>query len=182
MADPGVPDVETAEVAPYPTFAGGTPRIVYAVTTPRVAWWFLRGQLTYLRECGGEVHLVSSPDPMLEATAEREAVEAHAVEIDREIAPLKDLRALVTLWRLFRRIRPDIVNASTPKAGLLAGLAARLSGVPGRVYVLRGLRMETTTGVLRWICGPPSAWRAPGRAAWCACRRASATAPWSCGW
>jgi len=150
-ADPGVPAVEAAEAAPHPTFEGGRPRIVYAVTTPRVAWWFLRGQLAYLRESGADVHLVSSPESQLEPTAEREAVTAHAVKMDREIAPLKDLRALVALWRLFRRLRPDIVNASTPKAGLLAGLAAKLSGVRGRVYLLRGLRMETTTGLLRWI-------------------------------
>ena len=82
-ADPAAPPVEAAEAAPHPTFAGGTPRIVYAVTTPRVAWWFLRGQLAYLRESGAEVHLVSSPESQLQPTAEREAVTAHAVKMDR---------------------------------------------------------------------------------------------------
>lgn len=136
---------------PQRRFTRGTPRIVYVVTTPRVAWWFLRGQLAYLREQGAEVHLVSSPDAQLDASAAREKVVPHAVAMHREIAPLNDLVALARLWLLFLRLRPDIVNVSTPKAGLLAGVAALLSGVRSRVYVLRGLRMETSTGARRRV-------------------------------
>lgn len=153
-----------APAAPPRAFRRGAPRIVYAVTTPRVAWWFLRGQLAYLRERGAEVHLVASPEPSLRDSAEREGVTPHPLAMDREIAPRSDLRALVALWRLLRRLRPDIVNASTPKAGLLAALAARLAGVPQRVYVLRGLRLETTRGVLRRVL-----WLAE----WLACRSAT---------
>jgi glycosyltransferase involved in cell wall biosynthesis len=39
-----------------------------------------------------------------------------------------------------------MVEFSTPKAGLLGTLAARLCGVPRRIYMLRGLKLETTTG------------------------------------
>jgi glycosyltransferase involved in cell wall biosynthesis len=69
----------------------------------------------------------------------------------REIDIAADLRALVALWRLMRHWRPDIVNASTPKAGLLGMLAARAAAVPIRVYVLRGLRLETATHRARAI-------------------------------
>lgn len=40
---------------------------------------------------------------------------------------------------------------STPKAGLLGNLAARFCGVPVRVYLLRGLRLETSTGLKRLL-------------------------------
>ncbi len=53
--------------------------------------------------------------------------------------------------RLFRRLEPDLVEAGTPKAGLLGLLAARLVGVPARVYVLRGLRLETAGGPKRLL-------------------------------
>jgi hypothetical protein len=64
----------------------------------------------------------------------------------REPSPLADLRALWATIRLIRRLRPAIVNASTPKAGLLGMLAAWLCRVPVRVYVVRGFRFETATG------------------------------------
>ena len=66
--------------------------------------------------------------------------------MEREIAPLRDLRTLWKLWRLARRVRPAITNVSAPKAGLLGGLAAWLARVPCRVYTLRGLRLETASG------------------------------------
>jgi glycosyltransferase involved in cell wall biosynthesis len=48
-------------------------------------------------------------------------------------------------------LRPGLTEFSTPKAGLLGNLAALLAGVPVRIYLLRGLRMETATGVRRWV-------------------------------
>ena len=69
----------------------------------------------------------------------------------RGIAPLADLVALLRLWRLIGRRRPDLVEFSTPKAGLLGTVAAWLRGVPRRVYMLRGLKLETSTGFKRRI-------------------------------
>jgi len=67
----------------------------------------------------------------------------------REISPLSDVATLWRLIRMLRKLRPAIVNAGTPKAGLLGMLASRVAGVPVRVYCLRGLRLETTEGVKR---------------------------------
>jgi glycosyltransferase involved in cell wall biosynthesis len=64
----------------------------------------------------------------------------------REPSPIADLRVLGATIGLIRRVRPAIVNASTPKAGLLGMLAARVCRVPVRVYVVRGLRFETAAG------------------------------------
>ncbi len=71
--------------------------------------------------------------------------------MQRSIAPLADLVALFRLWRLIGKCRPDLVEFSTPKAGLLGTLAAWLRSVPRRVYMLRGLKLEATTGIKRRV-------------------------------
>ena len=83
--------------------------------------------------------------------AASDGVEAIAVPMEREMAPLSDVVSLWRLWRLMRRLRPDICHVGTPKAGLLGGLAALLAGVPQRFYTLHGLRLETAAGLKRVI-------------------------------
>ena len=71
-------------------------------------------------------------------------VTAFQVPIVRNISPLADVRALVSLYRLCRRQRFDAVHSVTPKAGLLAMLASRMmdlietlaGGVLGAVVTL----------------------------------------------
>jgi glycosyltransferase involved in cell wall biosynthesis len=48
----------------------------------------------------------------------------------REVRPIKDVRALFNLWRLFRQERPQIVHTHSAKAGIIGRWAARLAGVP----------------------------------------------------
>jgi glycosyltransferase involved in cell wall biosynthesis len=57
--------------------------------------------------------------------------------------------ALWQLWRFFRRSRFDAVHSVTPKAGLLAGIAARLAGVPVRIHWFTGQVWVTRTGFMR---------------------------------
>jgi glycosyltransferase involved in cell wall biosynthesis len=57
------------------------------------------------------------------------------------------------MYRALARVRPDIISAGSPKAALLGLVSAVLLRVPVRVYVLRGLRLETVRGPLRWILG-----------------------------
>jgi glycosyltransferase involved in cell wall biosynthesis len=56
----------------------------------------------------------------------------------RAVRPLADLRALWSLWRLFRRERPTVVHTHTAKAGTLGRIAAILAGVPVRIHTFHG--------------------------------------------
>jgi glycosyltransferase involved in cell wall biosynthesis len=58
--------------------------------------------------------------------------------LTREVNPVKDIRTLWNLVRLFRRERPDIVHTHTSKAGILGRLAAWVAGVPIVIHTPHG--------------------------------------------
>ncbi len=123
------------------------PFIVYAVTSPMTADFLLRGQLRYMVEAGWLVVLVCSPGSQLFEVAEREGIEIAEVPMRRQPAPLRDLVAVVRLYFLFRKLRPDLISYGTPKAALLCGIASWFARVPARIYLLRGLRCEGAAGL-----------------------------------
>ena len=111
----------------------------------------LGARLRVLRRAGFRVVLVCSPGPLVDSTAASVGVERSAIPMRRTIDPVGDLLALLRLWLLLGRCKPDVVEFGTPKAGLLGMLAAWLRGVPRRVYMLRGLKLERSNGLKRWI-------------------------------
>jgi len=133
-----------------PSRISHSPHIVVGITSPQTCL-VLGGRLRTLREAGFRVTLVSSPGTLLTRTASREGVESVAIPMRRKMAPVSDLLSLLRLCRLLWRLKPEMTEFSTPKAGLLGSVAAMLCGVPSRVYFLRGLKLETSTGVKRHI-------------------------------
>jgi glycosyltransferase involved in cell wall biosynthesis len=129
------------------TAASGSARAGRAVivlsTTVPVTLRFLSGQARRLREEGFEVVLLSSPGRELDSMAAREGASVVAVPMKRRPSPISDVCALVRQIIAFRRLRPSIVSASTPKAGLLGMIAAAYIGVPVRHYLVRGLPLAT---------------------------------------
>lgn len=97
----------------------------------------LRSQIDYLRSIGLDVHIACSPDAT--AVALKQAgYTIQPVHIDREIAPIKNLRSLVHLMQLMRRENYDLVHGHTPIAAVLGRIAAKLAGVPRIVYTAHG--------------------------------------------
>lgn len=123
-----------------------TRRIVLGVTIDD-SLQFLKGFPDALVCAGWEVHVVCSPGWRSEALRGKPSIVVHALEMDRDPRPVRDLRALMAWRRLIRKIRPDVVYVGTPKAGLLGIIASAISLVPKRVYLLRGLRLETARGM-----------------------------------
>jgi len=99
-----------------------------------------------------EVGVLSSPGEELAMLDKYgDAVKRLEVPMERHISPLRDLRSLWRLVRVFRRERPDMVHSMTPKAGLLCMLAAWITRVPVRVHMFTGLVFPTATGGKRRI-------------------------------
>lgn len=127
-------------------------KIIRTSTVPGSLDTFCRGLLSELQqECGYEVVAVSSPGDRLDTLAAREGVRAVAVPMERHISPLKDLKSLWRLVRVFRRERPAMVHSMTPKAGLLSMMAAWICRVPVRLHTFTGLVFPTATGLTQKI-------------------------------
>lgn len=124
------------------------PRLVHVTTIPEQLGYY-RGQMRFMQE-RFEVVAVASPGPYLEQIAHGEGVEVHAIPMARRIAPLKDLVSLLRMLSLFRRLRPEIVHSTTPKAGLLGTLCARAVGAKAVLSVF-GLTQMTSTGAMRML-------------------------------
>jgi glycosyltransferase involved in cell wall biosynthesis len=70
--------------------------------------------------------------------------------------PVREVLALLSLIRLLRRIRPDVVHLISIKPVLYGGIAARLAGCPGVVAAISGLGFVFSSGnfkatVLRFL-------------------------------
>lgn len=126
------------------------PRMVIGVTCAQTCL-ILTARLRAFREAGYQVTVVSAPGELLERAATAAGVEAKAIRMQRGIALGADFLSLCKIIGLLWRLRPDLVEFSTPKAGLLGMVAAWLCRVPHRVYLLRGLRLEASHGLKRRI-------------------------------
>ena len=128
---------------------------ILVLITDSASCRLVRGQLAFLHACGFRVHLGtavaggSSPSPenwhRLRSALD-DGVVPHHIPFVRQPSPLRDVRSLVSTIALIRRIRPDLIAVSTPKAGLIGMVAAWICRVPVRVYTVRGFRFETMVG------------------------------------
>ena len=123
-------------------------RIAFVVADPGTAKAFLTG---HMRELSRRYDIALIAD-----TGDSECLRALGIDGDtfpvaiaRNIRPLRDLGALISLIRLFRRHRFDAVHSVTPKAGLLAMIAAAVAGVPLRTHTFTGQVWATMTGFRR---------------------------------
>lgn len=105
----------------------------------------LKGQLAFLNQYYDIVAIASGKETLFEVE-KREGIRTIEVKMDRKINLLKDVSSLFTLIQVFRKEKPFIVHANTPKGSLLAMIASWVTRVPHRIYTVTGLRFETATG------------------------------------
>ncbi|QTY26668.1 glycosyltransferase family 4 protein [Flavobacterium sp. CS20] len=93
----------------------------------------------------------SSSESELKEVKNRERVATYQLEMTRAITPLKDLKAVWRLYKLFIKEKPHIVHTHTPKAGTLGMLAAIMARVPIRLHTVAGLPLLEASGLKRML-------------------------------
>jgi len=92
------------------------------------------------RELGLEVHVAAPPDSRHEPALAAAGIVFHPLHLERGWGnPLGEIAAIIRMWRLIRRTRPDLVHLVSIKPVIYGGLAARLAGVPAAVAAITGL-------------------------------------------
>ncbi len=127
------------------------PLKVVHVTHIPFALMFLKGQISYLKSQGVEVHVISSPEDGLQQFADENHVPAHGVKISRSISPLTDLKSVFALRRVLRQLKPDVFVAHQSKAGIVGMVASLLAFCPVRIYHNHGATVFISHGLQKKI-------------------------------
>lgn len=113
--------------------------ILFVVNAPE---FFLSHRLPVAvaaKEAGYEVHVASADGDSVENIREKGFFH-HSINFARSGQnPLVELVTILSLLRLFQKIKPDLVHLITIKPVLYGGIAARLVGVSGVVSAVSGL-------------------------------------------
>jgi glycosyltransferase involved in cell wall biosynthesis len=103
----------------------------------------------HLDENGFKAYLVCGPGGRLKTSLAARERMILVPDLVREINPLRDIRALVSLWRLFRRLRPHIVHTHSSKAGILGRVAAFAARVPVTIHSVHGFSFAPAQSFLK---------------------------------
>ena len=125
-------------------------KIIRVTTVPISFKVLLKDQLKFMSR-HYEIVAVSSEGKELSDVARDEGVRTVPLNMSRQFTPLRDLVSLMRMIRLFRKEAPDIVHSHTPKAGIVAMLAAFLCNVPNRLHTVAGLPVMNKVGLVRII-------------------------------
>ena len=129
-------------------------KILIAATVPETVRLLMRGQLDWFANKGYLVDVCTDPGSnygLGNAEFTDSVHERHFISMERDFSVIKDIGSLIQWVRLLRKTRPDYLVACTPKASLLSLIAGLIARVPNRIYILFGLRYETSTGIARKV-------------------------------
>jgi glycosyltransferase involved in cell wall biosynthesis len=136
-----------------------SPRLLFVVNQTE---FFLSHRLPLAlaaKRHGYDVH-IATPVSLGLAVIQEAGLTHHAVAFSRKgMRPFAELATLRALFRLYRKLRPDIVHHVTIKPVIYGSVVARLTGVPavvnavsglGYVFISRGLKATLLRRAVRW--------------------------------
>lgn len=107
-----------------------------------------------------EVHVAVGGNGLLKEKLEQVGISTNTIEtLGRDINIKKELLSAKELFKLYRKIKPDIVHLNSSKAGGLGALVARLARVKLIIFTAhawafnekRNLLSRLTIGLLHWM-------------------------------
>lgn len=126
-------------------------KVLSVITLESSAENFISDQLAYFQKNGDyECHLICSPHPNLEKFAKSNDFQAQAVQIERTLSPIKDIKAFFTILKYMRKNDFDVLIAhSFPKACLLSMTAGKMAAISHRIELAHGALQEGLSGIMK---------------------------------
>lgn len=98
-----------------------------------------------------DLTVVSSEKDQLLKVSERLGLASYHIPMTRRLTPFLDFWSLLTMYRFLKKEQPDIVHSHTPKAGIVAMMAAYFAGVQVRMHTIAGLPLLEAKGIKRLL-------------------------------
>lgn len=125
-------------------------RVARISTVPFFVYSQLSTQLKDTFLSGADVYIITSPAKPYEKNIVFDSThKLIEVEIPRKIEVLNDLKALMSLYIIFRSRKFNIIHSTTPKAGLLSSVAGLFARVPVRIHTFTGQTWVEKKGLKR---------------------------------
>ncbi|MCZ6457008.1 MAG: glycosyltransferase, partial [Actinobacteria bacterium] len=124
-------------------------RVAHLTTVDLSLRYLVLPQLTKVNDLGGEAVGISANGPYV---AELEELGVRHITLPgatRSVDPVADLKAMVSLWRILREERPDVIHTHTPKPGLYGRVIGRIAGVPVVLNTIHGLYATPDDSVVK---------------------------------
>jgi len=126
-------------------------KVLHVVNISFVLPYYIGSQFDHFSDKGIQFYVACQPSDHFYSYSEEKKFKPIGVNILREINVFEDLKAVYKLMAVIRTEHIDIVIGHTPKGGLIAMLAAFLSGITTRVYFRHGVMYETSKGMKRFM-------------------------------
>ncbi|MDO6445479.1 glycosyltransferase family 4 protein [Colwellia sp. 1_MG-2023] len=123
-------------------------KIAFITAAPETISAFLLAYIKALAE-HHDIHIITSLKNGQSIRGLDSKIIVHNVNIHRDPKVFSDVKSLVTLYRLFRKERYELVHSFTPKAGLLTQISAFMARVPKRLHTFTGQVWATKQGTAR---------------------------------
>ncbi len=97
---------------------------------------------------------------LLKNKLENKGIETISIQnLQRNINPIKDLSALIELYKVFKLEKPQTIHLNSSKAGILGTIAGRFAGIQNIIFTSHGLVSDEDRGfisksilrILTWI-------------------------------
>ena len=127
-------------------------KVLHIITVSFSINYFFGKQFSYLsKKKGFQYHLGCCPsDEFFKLSKELDYVPLE-LPITRDINPIKDLKAVYTVYNYIKKNTINKVVGHTPKGGMVAMIASFLARVPDRIYFRHGIIYETSSGFKRLV-------------------------------